>query len=60
MPELASLALSVRFKKSFTEIDEGWSQRDVNLAFFFLRAQALAAEPNHLEFYRQISLLSDE
>ena len=30
--------LAARMKKSFTEIYEGWSERDVNLMLFYLRA----------------------
>lgn len=45
IPELSTLALAARMKVSPTEIDEGWSQRDVNLMLFFFEAQAMASNP---------------
>jgi hypothetical protein len=42
-------------KKSFTEIYEGWSERDVNLMLFYLHCQGLANEPDDRTFYRSLA-----
>ena len=47
--------LAARMKKSFTEIYEGWSERDVNLMLFYLRAQGLASQHDDREFYRSLA-----
>jgi hypothetical protein len=58
MPELPYLALAARMNKSFTEIYEGWSERDVNLMFFYLRCQSIANEPDEIEFTKTIARLT--
>lgn len=42
-------------KKSYTEIYEGWSERDVNLMLFYLHGQSLAIETDDKKFYRRIA-----
>jgi len=55
---MASLALAVRFRKSLTEIDEQWSQRDVNLISLYLNALDLAQTPTDVDFYRELTRLN--
>jgi len=46
--------------KSYSEIYEGWSERDVNLMLFFLQGQSLANETDDQKFYRRIAELVRE